>query len=321
MTVNLAFIGLGQIGLSAALALNGQSKEIRMTGWDPDVECRVAADRLKIFTPVSKRALEAVRDANLVILALPPDDVQPTLKELEIALRRDVAVVALSPMHLRLYQWVHEILGKHKPFISIYPSPNAAGLEDNQFGPDAARADGFEKSPIYIADTRDAPAAMLDLAVDLAVLLGGYPIFTSPEELDGLISANLLLHQLTAAILMKTAVEQPSWQEGKAVAGKALYQTTLPLMDLPDREIVGLTAASNSESLARLLESLIRNFIQIKDDLKANDLERVTTTFKDALESREEWLAGKRKAQKPTQMVSSAPGKAEALKRLLALGR
>ena len=35
MTVNLAFIGLGQLGLSAALALNGQSKEIRMTGVGP----------------------------------------------------------------------------------------------------------------------------------------------------------------------------------------------------------------------------------------------------------------------------------------------
>ena len=74
---------------------------------------------------------------------------------------------------------------------------------------------------------------MLDLAVDLAVLLGGYPVFTSPEELDGLISANLLLHQLAAAVLMKTAAEQPSWQEGKAIAGKALFHATLPLKDYP----------------------------------------------------------------------------------------
>jgi len=292
-----------------------------MTGWDPEVECRVTADRFKIFTPVCKRALDAVRDANLVILALPSDDIQPTLKVLEIALRRDVAVVALSPLHTRLRQWMHETLGKHTPFISIYPSPNAAGMEDLQFGPEAARADGFEKSPIYIADAQYAPPAMLDLAVDLAVLLGGYPVFTSPEELDGLISANLLMHQLTAAILMKTAVEQPSWQEGKAVAGKALFHATLPLMDLADRETAGLTAASNSENLIRLLESLIRNFIQIRDDLKANDLERVSTTYKDALEFREQWLAEKRKAQKPSQMASSVPGKVEALKRFLALGR
>jgi len=321
MTVNLAFIGLGQLGLSAALALNGQSKEIRMTGWDPEVECRVAADRFKIFTPVCKRALDAVREANLVILALPSDDVQPTLKVLEIALRRDVAVIALSPLHARLYQWAHETLGKHTPFISIYPSFNAAGLEDLQFGPEAARADGFEKSPVYVADAQDAPPAMLDMAVDLAVLLGGYPVFTSPVELDGLISANLLLGQLAAAILMNTAVEQPSWQEGKTIAGRALYHATLPLMDLPDRESAGLTAASNSEALALLLEGLIRNFIQMRDDLKANDQVRVTKTFKDALEFRENWLAEKQKSQKPAQMASSVPGKAEALKRLLALGR
>jgi prephenate dehydrogenase len=321
MTVNVAFVGLGQLGLSAALALAGQSKEIRMTGWDPDVETRVTADRFKVFTPVCKRALDAVRDSNLVILSLPTDDVQPTLKVLEIALRRDVAVIALTPLHTQLRQWAHETLGKHTPFISIYPSPNASDLEDQQFGPDAARADEFVKSPIFIADAQDAPPAMLDLAVDLAVLLGGYPVFTSPEELDGLISANLLLHQLTSAVLMKTAAEQPSWQEGKAIAGKALFHATLPLKDLADRETAGLTAASNSENLARLLDGLIRNFIQIRDDLKANDQESVTTTFKEALEFREDWLAEKRKALKPAQMASSVPGKAEALKRLLALGK
>ncbi len=200
MTVNVAFIGLGQLGLSAALALTGQSKEIRMTAWDPDVDVRVIADRHKIFTPMCKKAKDAVRDANLVILALPSDDVLPTLKALKTTLGRDVAVIALSPLHTQLHQWLHETLEMQTPFISIYPCSNAAGIEALEFGPNAARADDFEKSPIFIADTQDAPPALLDLAVDFSVLLGGYPQFTSPEELDGLLSANLLLQQLAAAV-------------------------------------------------------------------------------------------------------------------------
>ena len=321
MTVNVAFIGLGQLGLSAALAFASQSNEIRMTGWDPELDSRVAADRYKIFTPICKRAVDAVRDANLVILALPLDDVQPTLKVLGSSLRRDVAVIALSPLHTQMHQWAREALGKHTPFISIYPSPNAANLEELEFGPDAARADDFEKSPVFIADAQDAPLAMLDLAVDIAVLLGGHPVFISPEELDGLISANLLLQQLAAAVLMKTAAEQPSWHEGKAIAGKALFHATLPLLDLTDRETIGLTPISNSKNLVRLLDGLIRNFSQIRDDLKANELERVTVTYKNALEFREEWLAERRSSQKPPQMASSVPAKDEALKRLLKLGK
>jgi prephenate dehydrogenase len=321
MTVNVAFIGLSEIGLSAALALFGQSKEICLTGWDPDLDARVAADRLKIFTPVCKRALDAVRNANLVILSLPSDDVQPTLKVLEIALRRDLAVIALTPLHTQLRQWAHEALGKHTPFISIYPSPNSYALEDLDFGPDAARADAFEKSPIFIADAQDAPPAMLNLAVDIAVLLGGYPVFTRPEELDGLISANILMHQLAAVVLMKTAAEQPSWREGKTIAGKALYHATLPLIDLTDRETIGLTAIANGKNLARLLDDLIRNFIQIRDDLKANDLERVSATYQDAIEFREDWLADRRSSQKTPHIGTSIPGKGEALKRLLMLGK
>ncbi len=320
MAVNLAFIGLGQLGLSAALALNGQSGQIRMTGWDPQAECHAAAERLKIFTTVCKRVPDALRDAHLVILALPSDDIQPTLKVLETALHRDVPVVAFSMLHARLHQWVHEALGKQHRFISIYPDSSAANLDEPEFGSEAARAHAFEHNPVYIADAQDAPPAMLDLAVDLAVLLGGYPIFTSPQELDGLISANLLVQQLAAAVLMKTAFEQPSWQEGKAIAGRALYQATMPLMELPEREIAGLTAVSNGETLALLLERLIRNFIQIGEDLKANDQERVTGVFKNALEARMVWLAEKQKPQKQTHMASSLPSKAEALRRLLALG-
>jgi prephenate dehydrogenase len=321
MTVNVAFIGLNETGLSAALALAGQSKEIRLTGWDPDLEARVSADRFKIFTPVCKRALDAVRNANIVILSLPSDDIQPTLKVLEIALHRDLAVIALASLHTQLRQWVYKALGKRTPFISIYPSPNTSALEDLEFGPDAARADAFEKSPIFIADAQDAPPAMLDLAVDIAILLGGYPVFTSPEELDGLISANLLLHQLTAAVLMKTTAEQPSWREGKTIAGKALFHATLPLMDLTDRETTGLTATANGKNLARLLDDLIRNFIKIRDDLKANDLERVAATYQDAIEFREDWLAERRSAKKTPHIATSVPGKDEALKRLLKLGK
>lgn len=321
MTINVAFVGLGQLGLSAALALACQSKEIRLSGWDSDVNSRATAERFKVFTPVCKRAIDAVRDANLIILALPSDEVQPTLKELKAALCGNVPILALSPLHTQMRQWVREALGMHTPFISIYPAPNATSLKELEFGPDAARADDFEMSPVYIADAQDAPPAMLDLAVDIAVLLGGYPVFTSPEELDGLISANLLLHQLTAAVLMKTAVEQPSWQEGKAIAGKALFHATLPLENLPEREKVGLTAASNSENLTRLLDGLIRNFIRVREDLKANNLEKVTEIYQDALAFREAWLAERQKTQKPTQLASSVPGKADALKRLLALGR
>jgi prephenate dehydrogenase len=321
MTLNVAFIGLNETGLSAALALAVQSKEIRLTGWDPDLDARVTADRLKIFTPVCKRALDAVRDANLVILSLPSDDIQPALKVLEIALRRDLAVIALTPLHTQLHRWAQEALGKRTPFISIYPSPNTSALDKLEFGPDAARADAFEKSPIFIADAQDAPPAMLDLAVDIAVLLGGYPVFTSPEELDGLISANLLLHQLAAVVLMKTTAEQPSWREGRTIAGKALFHATLPLMDLTDRETTGLTATANGKNLARLLDDLIRNFIQIRDDLKTNNLEMVTATYQDAIAFREDWLAERRSSQKTPHIGTSVPGKDEALKSLLRLGK
>ncbi len=78
---------------------------------------------------------------------------------------------------------------------------------------------------------------------------------------------------------MKTTAEQPSWLEGYTVAGKALFHATLPLKDLTDRDTFGLTAASNGENMIRLLEGLIRVFIEMRDDLKANDLKKKYQRF------------------------------------------
>ena len=92
-------------------------------------------------------------------------------------------------------------------------------------------------------------------------------------------------------------------------------------MDLTDRETVGTTATANGQNLARLLEDLIRNLIQVKDGLKSGDLERVTETFQAAIEFREDWLAERRSSQKVPRVGTSVPGKDEALKRLLQLGK
>lgn len=184
MPVKIASVGLGKIGASAAKAIAQCDLQIQITGWDPDLDVRVAADRLKVFNPVCKKLKDAARDTELFLVCLPTDDFVPALRELKAVSRQGLILVNLSSVHAQTYGWVKEILGKHAHFISIFPSVSAEYLSDNSFGTEAAQANLFKDSRIFIADAGEAEEAVLDLAVDIAVLLGGRPVLTSPEEME-----------------------------------------------------------------------------------------------------------------------------------------
>ena len=321
MTVNVACVGLSQISVSVVLTLANQSKDFKFKGWDPILDARVDANRYKVFNAITKKPQETVRDADLVLLSLPSDEVESTLKILDVTMGRDVMVINISPMQTQTLEYIREVFGKKVPFISVFPVLRPETLEDCLFGPRAAREDMFEKSLVFIADAQDASPAILDLAVDFAVLLGGQPVFTTPEELDGLIAANLLLPQLSAAALMKAAAKQPSWQEGEKLAGGLLFHSTLPLADLYENEFFGFTARANSENMARLVEDLIRELIEVRDLLREENKEKISDLFNQALDSRDEWLTERHSSQISPHIASSIPSREEALKRFMKLGK
>lgn len=320
MALQIACVGLSQISVSAALALSSQSRDLTFKGWDPNLDARIEADRFKVFTPVAKKAQDAVRGANLVLLSLPSDKVLPTLKLLELAMGRDVVLFNLSPINAQTDQFIREVFGKKVSFISLYPVLNPSSLEENTFGARAARSDLFEKSLVFIADAQDAPPAVLDLAVDLAVLMGGQPVFTTPEELDGLIAANLLLPQLNAVALMHAVSSQPSWAEGAQLSGGLLFHSTLPLADPVDDESFGFTARTHGANMVRLVEDLIRELIALREDLKDEDGEKLVVRFNQALNARDQWLTSRKNSNVFARLATSIPGKAEALKRFTKLG-
>jgi len=321
MPVQIACIGLSQISISTALSLSRHSKEFKFKGWDPLLDARVAADRHKVFEPVTRNPQDAARGADLVLLSLPSDELFSTLQVLDATMGRSTALINLSPMATHTQRVIQEIFGKKIPFLSIFPALRAETMEDCLFGPASARGDLFDNNLIFIAESQDASPAMLDLAVNLAVLMGGQPIFTTPQELDGLIAANLLLPQLSAAALMNTTAKQPSWQEGGKLAGGSLFHTTLPLTDLFENEAFGFTARANKENMVRLIEDLIRELIHLRDLLKDENAEKISELFSQVLDSRGKWLNERQKPQISASLATSIPGKEEALKRLLKMGK
>jgi hypothetical protein len=82
-----------------------------------------------------------------------------------------------------------------------------------------------------------------------------------------------------------------------------------------------LTAHANNENMARLVEDLIRELIELRDLLKEEDKEKISDLIYRALESRDDWLIERQKSRISPKIGTSVPGKEEALKRFLRLGK
>jgi prephenate dehydrogenase len=316
MSVNIAFLGLDQVGISAALALSGKHKSIVCKGWDPDLDKRVSADRYKVFNPVCKSAQEALAGAVLILSTLSLENLKIVFQDIKSSYPEGAVLVNISLQQNMPNQQLKESTGKTVNFICMFPTLNPKYVGESGITAREAQTDLFEGSVIYISDPAQSSAAILDLAVDLAVLLGGNPVFADPREVDGLIAANILLPELVSAALMLTASSQPSWREGQQVAGLELAISTVTLLEELDSQALH----ANRENLTRLLDNLNAHIELLKQRLQDDQVESLSETLEKCREQREQWLEEKKRAVKSKAIATSIPTQTQALERLVKIG-
>jgi len=319
MTVRVAVLGLERVGISAAMALNSNHNEIQCKGWDNDPKRLAAGERSKAFQHISKNLKEVIEDAAVLLITLPLQAFQAILPELKSSLKAETALVNFSREHVLPARLAQEALGAGARFVSILPALNPDLLNEAADGVDEARDDLFSKGSIYISASPKTDAAVLDLAVDLGVLLGGMPIFADAEEVEGLAAANLLLPELAGAALMAAVGRQPSWKDGRQLAGRALMQASAPLAEMAFNKITG-NALSNRANSVRLLDNLTSVLQQMKGALQNDDPAALENLLAEGLDARLDWLKN-RAAQTPSREKSGGSLIVkQALERFLKLG-
>jgi len=319
MPINISVIGLRQMGVSAALALAEKDDRIQFIGWDPDVDTWPAAERQKVFRTTANNLRSALKDAQLVILSLLPDDLKNNAEELGRLITQEMIIINITNLQDLSAKWIQEYRLDPMHYVSLLPTLNPALVLSNDFDLGKPHADLFKEGLIYIVDPLGGQEAALDLAVDVCVLLGGKPILANPIEMDGLICANLLLPQLGAAVLMSAVAEQPSWREGQEIAGRALASSTSPLQDAVDTGGFGQTIYHQREHLVRLTNDLINRLIEFRDVMSDGDSDALEEKMRTAVNLRAEWIAERSSPLPARVLTTSIPDEKQALKRFLKL--
>ena len=290
MSVQITIVGLGQIGCSIGLALKAHGVNVHRVGHDKDPQAAKESQRIGAVDDVKYNLPASMREAKIVILALPLAGMRETLEIIAPDLQEGALVLDTAPAKATVAAWAKELLPPGRFYIGLTPAINPEYLHGIEFGVKAARPDLFENGLMVVNAPYGTPGNVFDLAMEFVHLLGAMPLLMDTAEADGVFSAMHLLPQLAAAALLDTTVDKPGWQEARKLAGRPYASVTAGLAYHDDIDSLGGMALENRENIVRLLNGYIASLLRLRDEIEANDNEAVRARLAEALQGRIRWF-------------------------------
>jgi prephenate dehydrogenase len=290
MTTNITIIGLGQIGASIGLAFAGKQIDVRRTGHDKNPETAKLAQKQGAVDDIKYNLPASVKDAAIVILCLPLDQIRPTLEIIAQDLKEGTVVIDVSPAKRSLAHWAKDILPEGRYYVGVTPALNPAYLHEFESGIGAAHADLFNGATVLLDTPLHIPEQAVNLASNLTQALGAKHMFSDSAEADGMMASVHLLPQLAAAALLNSTLEQPGWQETRKIAGKSYALTTAALFDADGlREAV----LANKDNVLRVLDAFIASLTNLREAIADNNADLLGKRLKSAHVGRLNWWNGR----------------------------
>ncbi len=296
MTIQFTIIGLGQIGCSFGLALAEQKENLERVGHDLNLETAKKALKLGAVDRISVNLPAAVRDADVVLLALPLDQIRETLEIIVEDLKENVVVLDTAPVKTVVSAWVKELLPPGRYYIGLTPVLNPIYLLMPESGIDAARADLFKQGMMCITTLPGTSSEVIKLASDLTRLVGATHLFVDPLENDSIMAATHILPQLVSAALLNATVDQPGWLEARKVAGRAYAQVTNPSVQLGDPKTISSSSVLDRENMLRVVDDVIAVLQAMRDDIERYDTSALEARLERARQGRRLWWSQRQAA-------------------------
>ena len=280
----VAIIGLGLIGGSIGLALHRAKGAQQITGFDLGKGISDAARRIGAIDQPYTTLTDAVRGAELVILATPVGAMRSLLQSMGTAITPGTVVTDVASTKSQVISWAEEFLPQSVAFVGGHPM---TGKELS--GVAAADANLFKDHIYCLTPTRRTNPAAINKVTTFIEMLGARVRFLEPAEHDGQMAGVSHLPFVASAALMNTIANDPAWGDASMLAAGGFRDMTRLAAGSPEmyRDI----CLTNSEALTRWLNA----YIQTLSDLRNRSAEHdpgLGESFARARQLRQEWQAG-----------------------------
>jgi prephenate dehydrogenase len=293
MSTRIAIIGLHQIGLSVGLALNEFKERLTVVGFDPEGAQNEKVAKLAIFSKIELDGESLLKDTDLVILALPADEVHDMLASVAKWIKPGAFVLDTSLLINGMDEFAAVTLPQGNHFVNAIPILNMASLEKTTTELDEPSADLFKNGALLICSGPKTHSDAIKTAADLAELLGAHAYFSDLDEAAAILASVELLPKLVATALINTAIGSSIITDSNRLAGKAFLNSTGAVEYLDEINEFGKTALQGREHTLNSLDRIIESLMQIRQAVEENDALALKEYLSRAQTNRKNWLVFK----------------------------
>ena len=276
-------VGLGLLGGSAGMSLSRTCPGIKRIGYSHRDVTRRRGLSLGVVDETCNTIAQAVKSAQLVILASPIGTFESLMQEMAPHLPAGCIVTDVGSTKVLPARWARQHLPKRAEFLGSHPM---AGSE--QRGVEYSRADLLDGAQCIIAPTAATKPATTRLLSTFWETLGMRICRMSPVKHDRVLSRiSHLPHVLATALVNCSDPEQ------MLLCGKGFLDTTRIASGPPGvwHDILMANAANTDAAIEKLIKELRR----LQKALKNENGREVTNLLASAQQKRNDLIAKKLK--------------------------
>jgi prephenate dehydrogenase len=291
--LTVGILGLDRTGASFGLALkrhthNGGRYSFDIVGYDASSANEKSAQKSGAVDRVERSPEAAVRERQIVLLNLPYDEVASFYRSAAHDLQDGVVILDASPQKQPSYAWASKTLRPDTHVIGVAPLLRAADLYKASSAADEAHENLFENAPFLITPSVDSVKEAIDLAYNIAYLIGAKPRFMDPADYDRLIAQTDQLPRLLGIALYYNLMRSEGWQDLQWLTNPAFALATHALQyQHPDALRDELFA--NRDLLAAGLDQMIATLTEVRGLLRRGERPGLEALLTDTSESYEQW--------------------------------
>ena len=285
----ISIVGLGAIGKAIGQTLCMVGGQLEVMGHDRDPVIAREAQRIGAVNRIHWNLLEACAGADVVIIAIPLQDIRATLQAIAADLKPGCLVIDTANLKVPVLAWADEILPEGVNFVGGDPIVNkhtqfeCPAIETQQPGSDLLKGALFCLSP-----SAKATSEGIHLASDVVRLLEAKPYFLDAAEHDGLIAGVEQLPAMLALSLLRTLSAMPSWREIRKLGGP-LFEDTARVLSQDTATLVEILSL-NRDNVTRLLDSWVETLYGLREMLCDQDSEGLQQITEATTTAYQHWL-------------------------------
>ncbi|MFN8378450.1 MAG: prephenate dehydrogenase/arogenate dehydrogenase family protein [Anaerolineae bacterium] len=294
--INVGVIGLGRLGGSVALAVKryqqgGSNRQpFTVTGYDVRPDVVRVAKTMGAFEEITGSLSAAVRNKEIVVLALPYADVREAYALMEGQLKPGAVVIDFSMLSVPPLEWATPLETSDVHLVGATPVLNSDYLFDGKDDIRHAAADLFLSGAMLLSPSVKAHPEAVELAADFSAVLGATPRFVDPHEHDGWMASVELLPMLLGVAGFMAARSLEGWDEAQRAANANFGRLTHGLADGYPDDLRALLL-QNKDAAVRMIDAQIGVLRELRQVVAAADEHALAEAFEGEFDAYNIWLS------------------------------